>query len=134
MLARWTLTAGQVHDLTEAQGLIDGLSTEAVVADKAYDSDALITAIEALPANAVIPPKANRIEQRAFDRHQYKHRNLIECFLPVSSSSDASPHATTNSPADILPSSLSSPASCGFANCQQTLVKTGDPPAVPGRQ
>ncbi len=81
MLARWTLTAGQVHDLMEAQGLIDGLSTEAVVADKAYDSDALITAIEALPANAVIPPKANRIEQRAFDRHQYKHRNLIECFF-----------------------------------------------------
>ena len=81
LLARWSLTAGQVHDLIEAQGLIDGLPADAVVADKAYDSDVLIAAIETLGANVVIPPKANRRKPRAFDRHQYKHRNLIECFL-----------------------------------------------------
>jgi transposase len=29
----------------------------------------------------VIPPKANRVEQRAFDRHLYRERNLVERFL-----------------------------------------------------
>ena len=30
---------------------------------------------------AVIPPKANRVEQRAYDRHVYKDRNLVERFF-----------------------------------------------------
>ena len=30
---------------------------------------------------AVVPPKSNRRITRAFDRHQYKHRNLIERFF-----------------------------------------------------
>jgi hypothetical protein len=36
-LARWTLTGGQAHDLTQAQTLIEGIATGAVVADKAFD-------------------------------------------------------------------------------------------------
>ena len=44
-LARWTLTAGQVHDITQAQGLIQGLSPRFVAADKAFDADAFIAAI-----------------------------------------------------------------------------------------
>lgn len=55
--------------------------TAAVVADKAYDADALLDRIAQAGAVAVIPPRANRREQRAFDTHQYQHRNLIErCF------------------------------------------------------
>ena len=80
-LARWTLTGGQAHDLTQAQNLIDGIVTDAVVADKAFDADALIAAIEQTGAKAVIPPKSNRLMPRDFDRHQYKHRNLIERFF-----------------------------------------------------
>ena len=81
LLARWTLTPGQAHDLTEAEGLITGITTAAVVADKAFDSDALIARIEAMSAIAVIPPQSNRLQPREFDRHQYKHRNLIERFF-----------------------------------------------------
>ena len=80
-LARWTLTGGQAHDLTQAQNLIDGIVTDAVVADKAFDADALIAAIEQTGAKAVIPPKSNRLMPRDFDRHQYKHRNLLERFF-----------------------------------------------------
>ena len=80
-LARWRLTAGQAADVSEAEPLLEGVPAKAVAADKAYDSDALIDAITASGAQAVIPPRANRTEQRAFDRHIYKGRNLLERFF-----------------------------------------------------
>ena len=80
-LARWTLTAGQTHDVTQAQTLLDGVVAESVAADKAYDADAVIHTIQQSGARAVIPPKENRKEQRAYDKYQYRHRNLIERFF-----------------------------------------------------
>lgn len=80
-LARWTLTGGQHHDLPCAQALIEGIPSKAVVADKAYDADGLIAVIEKSGAAAVIPPKSNRRMSREFDRHHYKHRNLVERFF-----------------------------------------------------
>jgi transposase len=80
-LARWTLTGGQVHDVTQAEALVEDLATQAVVADKAYDSDALIQSITDQGAAAVIPSRENRTQPRTFDSHQYKHRNLIERFF-----------------------------------------------------
>ena len=80
-LARFILTGGQVHDVTQAPALIEELLPDAVLADKAYDADALLSCIENKNAKAVIPPKANRKEQRAFDRHQYRNRNVIERFF-----------------------------------------------------
>jgi transposase len=80
-MARWSLTGGQVHDSGQAVPLLEGLEPGAVVADKAYDANALIEHIEESGATAVIPPRSNRLEQRSFDKHQYKHRNLIERFF-----------------------------------------------------
>lgn len=80
-LVRWTLTPGQAHDLTQAHQLIEGLTTQAVIADKAFDANALLSAIAQLGAKAVIPPMAHRRDQRSYDRHQYKHRNLIERYF-----------------------------------------------------
>lgn len=80
-LGRWCLTPGQMADVSEAQPLLEGIQADAVTADKAYDSQPLIDAIVAAGAQAVIPPRANRIEQRAFDRHIYKGRNLVERFF-----------------------------------------------------
>jgi len=80
-MARWTLTGGQVHDSGQAAPLLEGLHPDAVVADKAYDADALIAHIQESGAAAVIPPRINRLDQRPFDKHQYKHRNLIERFF-----------------------------------------------------
>ena len=53
----------------------------AVLADKAYDADALLNCIAGKGAEAVIPPKATRKVQRPFDRHQYRNRNVIERFF-----------------------------------------------------
>ena len=80
-LARWTLTGGQINDITQAPLLLEGVATAAVVADKAFDADALIATIEQVGAKAVIPPRSNRLRPRCFDRDQYRHRNLIERFF-----------------------------------------------------
>ena len=68
-------------DICEAPALIEGVPAQAVVADKGYDADAFVRRIEAQGAQAVIPPRSNRIEQRDFDRHVYKDRNLVERFF-----------------------------------------------------
>ena len=80
-LARCSLSPGQVHDSVPAAALLEGLTPDAVVADKAYDTNALLDLIANLNAAAVIPPKANRRDQRSWDAQHYKRRNLIERFF-----------------------------------------------------
>ena len=80
-LAHWEITGGQVHDVTQAQTLLSGVSAQAVIADRAFDNDALVDYIVEGGSAAVIPPKSNRRNPRDFDRHQYQHRNLIERFF-----------------------------------------------------
>ena len=59
-LARFRLTGGERHDITEARNLIDGMqNVGAVVADKAFDAASLLCSIEAMNATAVILPRAN---------------------------------------------------------------------------
>jgi transposase len=54
---------------------------EAVLADKAYEADAIVEHVEAMGAKAVIPPKRNRKVQRDYDKDLYKLRKRIErCF------------------------------------------------------
>ena len=67
--------------MTQAQTLIEGLHTQAVIGDKGYDGDTLIACIQAMGAEAVIPPRSTRIDQRDDDRHLYQDRNLVERFL-----------------------------------------------------
>lgn len=42
---RWRLTGGEAADIKKADALIEGLSAQAVIADKAYDADALLKRI-----------------------------------------------------------------------------------------
>ena len=44
-LARFILTGGQVNDITQAPALIGGIDISAILADKAYDADALLVCI-----------------------------------------------------------------------------------------
>ena len=78
---RWQLTGGEVSDITQAQALIEGFTTQQVIADKGYDSMPFIAHIEQAGAQAVIPPRKNRRALRAYDRHCYRERHLIECFF-----------------------------------------------------
>jgi transposase len=78
---RFILTASQCHDSPQAEALIAGYSTQAVIADKGYDSAPLINLIKANGTEAVIPPRTNRKEQREYDKHLYKEWHLVECFI-----------------------------------------------------
>ena|SRR3990167_2518481 len=75
------LTGGETHDSVCANDLLENKETDFVVADKAYDSNKILEKIEKMQAIAVIPPKSNRKEQRHYDKHYYKDRNLIERFF-----------------------------------------------------
>lgn len=78
---RFILTGGQRHDSTQAEALIEGYSFDRLLADKAYDSDDLLKIVAKKEAEAVIPPRASRQEQREYDKHWYKERHLVECFI-----------------------------------------------------
>ena len=78
---RLIITAGQVGDITQAPALLDGEAGDAVLADKAYDSNALRAAIAGMGADAVIPSNRCRRVAIPHDAATYKHRNRIErCF------------------------------------------------------
>ena len=47
---------------------MSAIPTGAVIADKGYDSNALIEAVEASGAQAIIPPRSNRTTQRKTER------------------------------------------------------------------
>lgn len=78
---RLYLTGGQAHDAPRAKILLENFDFEAVIADRAYDSDDLIAYIESHEAQAVIPPRENRTESRATDWALYQVRHLVECFI-----------------------------------------------------
>jgi len=73
------LTPGQACDLDGADVLLPTLVAPIVIADKGYDADErVLQPLAQAGKTAVIPPKANRKEQRAYDRERYKTRHRIE--------------------------------------------------------
>jgi transposase len=78
---RIVITAGQAGDITAAPTLLEGQTAEAVLADKAYDSNALRALIAGIGATAVIPSNKTRKVIIPHDADIYKLRNRIErCF------------------------------------------------------
>ena len=77
--------AGAAADITQAVPLLDQvddrIEPDALLADKGYDSDALVETLQERGITPVIPPKANRREQRKTDFALYRERNLIERFF-----------------------------------------------------
>jgi transposase len=61
--------------------LLQGRHCDYVIADKAYDADALIACIKAMGAVPVIPACKNRSQLRPYDVYLYKERHLVECFF-----------------------------------------------------
>ena len=51
---------------------------EHLLADKGYDSDAIVAKVEERGAQAVIPPRRSRKEPRRYDKGLYKLRHLFE--------------------------------------------------------
>lgn len=72
-------TGGQAADITQTIPLIKDIgSTGALLADKGYDANALLDWLGQRQIVEVIPPKANRKEQRSCDWYLYKAPHVIE--------------------------------------------------------
>jgi transposase len=76
------LTGGEAHDLAGADALLPAMAAETLIADKAFDADErVLEPLAAAGKTAVIPPRANRLITREYDRDLYKTRHLIENFF-----------------------------------------------------
>jgi len=77
-LARFLLLPGQRHDSVGVEPLIEDVNFEALIADKAFDNNALRQELNERGALAVIPSKADRKTLIPHDPEMYKWRHLVE--------------------------------------------------------
>ena len=76
------LTEGQAHDAPPAIELVADIGPgQILLADRAYDTDALRDSLAARGAWANVKPKTNRTRTLAFSAFLYKERNLVERFF-----------------------------------------------------
>ena len=76
------LTEGQAHDGRSAADMLDGIvSGQILLADRAYDSDALRLEMGARGAWANVKPMPRRINIPAFSPFLYRYRNRVERFF-----------------------------------------------------
>ena len=75
---RVSVTTGTRADCAEALPLIEGLQADALMADKAYDTNEILAHAAAHRRVPVIPPKKNRKDQRDYDTYLYRLRHLVE--------------------------------------------------------
>ncbi|WP_210114509.1 IS5 family transposase [Hymenobacter elongatus] len=79
---RLLLGPGQQADCQRAAELLAAAPGAGhVLADKGYDTDAVVANAEALGARVVIPSKKNRRVERVIDRNLYRDRNKVERFF-----------------------------------------------------
>ncbi len=76
------LTPGQAHDGRSADGMLDGIGPgQTLLADRAYDSNALRAAMFEQGAFANIKPLSRRKEVPVFSPYLYRERNRVERFF-----------------------------------------------------
>ena len=80
-LVRFVLLPGQRFDTVGVPPLIEGLDFDALIADKAFDSDFIMAELDARGAKAVISQHPRRAISRDIDEDMYKWRHLIENFF-----------------------------------------------------
>jgi transposase len=76
------LTEGQAHDGRSARDMLETLKAgQILLADRAYDSDALRAELAGRGAWANVKPMPNRINIPAFSPFLYRYRNRVERFF-----------------------------------------------------
>ena len=78
MPLRMLVTPGTTADCTQGLDLIADLSAEHLLADKGYDTNAMVAGARAQGMNPVIPSRRHRREPREYDRALYRLRHLVE--------------------------------------------------------
>jgi transposase len=80
-LVRFVLLPGQRFDTIGIPPLLDGIEFDALIADTAFDSNAIIADLDARGSKVVIAQHARRTSPRPIDEEMYKWRHLIENFF-----------------------------------------------------
>ena len=78
MPVRLALTEGTTADCTQAQSLTADLPAQYLLADRGYDTNAIMAEAIAQGMEPVIPPRSHRREPRHYDQDLYKLRHLVE--------------------------------------------------------
>ena len=78
MPVRFFVTAGTTADCSKAVALIDGISAQYLLADRGYDTGAIINKAVEGGMKIVIPPKKTRVELRDYDKYLYRMRHQVE--------------------------------------------------------
>ena len=97
------LSPGQDHDLTHTPPLIEAVDPGALIADKAFDADAFIAALDDRAIVPVIPSKSNRKTPRPCDFALYVNAISLSVSSTSSSISAPSQRVTTSSPKSSSP-------------------------------
>jgi putative transposase len=83
-LLKLLATDGQCGDAPQAEALLEGLGNKTVghvIADAAYDSDAIRRAVKRMKAKACIRPNPTRKVKKRYDSTHYRNRDVIERFF-----------------------------------------------------
>ena len=80
-LVRFNLLPGQRYDTIGVAPLIEGLAFAGLIADKAFDTDAIIADLTKRNAQIVISQHPRRSQPLDIDLDVYKSRHLIENFF-----------------------------------------------------
>lgn len=78
---RFRLSAGQRHDITQAESLIDGFHFVRVIVDRGYAAQDFVDWLVEQGIDAVIPPHQLAKQAREYDTWLYRERHLVECFI-----------------------------------------------------
>jgi transposase len=79
---RLELSPGQTHEMKLAPTMLAGVHDANVIGDRAYDAKALAEQLTAQRCTVVIPSNPTRASQRAYDKHLYRERALVEIDQP----------------------------------------------------
>ena len=74
----FTVTSGTIADSSQACELISEIPAQYLLADRGYDTDAIIQEATGRKIEVVIPPKKNRKVQREYNHVIYGYRHKIE--------------------------------------------------------
>ena len=80
-LVRFVLLPGQRHDTVGIGPLLKDCDFGALIADTAFDSDAIVSDLNQRGAKVVIAQHPRRTKPLAIDKDMYKWRYLIENFF-----------------------------------------------------
>lgn len=80
-LVRFELMPGHRFDTVGVEPLLEGIDFGGLIADKAFDSDAIIANLNQRGAKVVISQHPRRALPLPLDRELYKWRHLVENFF-----------------------------------------------------